>query len=101
MSTSMPADEPINPYQPPIEMTPTTTRVVPLAESPAPVPLRFWEGRKALLQSLFYMRCFVVLTALITLREIYRLFSPPIETADADPFIRFMPLTPGWQRFFC
>jgi hypothetical protein len=71
----MPTDD-INPYQPPRHATaaamPAEMDEVPRSAG----ALRFWEGRKALLQSLFYMRCFAVLTTLIALRGFVALLAP-------------------------
>ena len=72
----LPSGEGINPYQPPEGAAPrvATGRVADRARADRPgSPLRFWEGRRALLQSLFYMRCYAVVAALMTLRGGYLL----------------------------
>lgn len=63
----------VNPYQTP-QSAERPGQVVRQVDAPSPTPpgpLRFWEGRKALLKSLFYMRCFALVTALMTLRAGY------------------------------
>lgn len=65
----------VNPYQTP-QSAERPAQVVRQGDAPSPTasePLRFWEGRKALLKSLFYMRCFALVTALMTLRAGYLL----------------------------
>jgi hypothetical protein len=73
----------LNPYQAPA----ATAAPLPVRSEtdPAPVPLRFWEGRQALLKSLFYMRCFAVVTALVALRTGYLLVRPYVQPQEAFP----------------
>lgn len=71
----------INPYQTPQHGDHPPQPIRHEADSPptSSEPLRFWEGRKALLKSLFYMRCWSLVTALVALRTVYVFF---------DTFIR-------------
>jgi F0F1-type ATP synthase assembly protein I len=87
--------EALNPYQAPAAAV--HARLVPSGADSSTEPLRFWEGRKALLKSLFFMRCFALVTALIALRTGYLLVLPYVQPEEAFPLGGSAPpLTDVW-----